>query len=794
MELLLFDEVDAAEPTRVIPLDPQTQPDVPLLARLRARAAGGQLYGYRAHGPFDPARGHRFDPQKVLLDPYGRAMAVPSGYSRRRGRPSRGQRRARDEERGRRSRAATTGRATVPLRRPFAQTVIYEMHVAGFTRHPSPGVPAGKRGTYAGLIEKIPYLQRPGHHRRRAAAGLPVRRAGCPAGAGRTTGATRPSRFFAPHPGYSSQHGPARAARRVPRHGQGPAPRRDRGHPRRGLQPHRRGRRRRPDASASAGWRTRLLHPRAGPSALRQLHRHRQHAERQPPHRPAHDPRQPALLGRARCTSTASASTWPRSSRATIDGQPADEPADPLGHRVRSGPGRHQADRRGLGRRRALPGGQLRRATAGRSGTGSSATTSARFVQGRPRHGRRARRPARSAARTSIEHEEREPEQSINFVTCHDGFTLNDLVSLQRQAQRGQRRGQPRRRRRQLQLELRHRGARRTTRRSSALRERQIKNLLAYTCSRHGHADAADGRRGPPHAAGQQQRLLPGQRDQLVRLAPARAPRRPPSFRQAADRLPPAPRPLGRGAGADAQPAAEPGAGALARRPAQRTRLGRTVARHRRDPRESLGDDHLPPDPERLLGRARFRAAAARGEGRRGGGGSWTPDLESGEEIRRWREAAAGSDPFYRAGPRSIVLLGSARQGPTPPPEPRSNHEHGQDRHHRRQRTARQGVAGAPPGRGRRRHRRTRHQGRGRGRSLRLVGGRSAAQRRRVHQRQRRRDPRGPGGGLEDQRPGRRQSRPGGALRATSRSFTSAPITCSTARGRPTPRTRALRR
>ena len=42
-------------------------------------------------------------------------------------------------------------------------------------------------------------------------------------------------------------------------------------------------------------------------------------------------------------------------------------------------------------------------------------------------------------------HEEREAEQSINFVTCHDGFTLNDLVSYNQQAQRGERRGQPRR-------------------------------------------------------------------------------------------------------------------------------------------------------------------------------------------------------------------------------------------------------------------------------------------------------------------------------------------------------------
>ncbi len=45
------------------------------------------------------------------------------------------------------------------VRRPWAETIIYEMHVAGFTRHASSGVEPAKRGTYAGLIEKIPYLQ-----------------------------------------------------------------------------------------------------------------------------------------------------------------------------------------------------------------------------------------------------------------------------------------------------------------------------------------------------------------------------------------------------------------------------------------------------------------------------------------------------------------------------------------------------------------------------------------------------------------------------------------------------------
>ena len=50
------------------------------------------------------------------------------------------------------------GRGITPLQRPFSQTIIYELHVRGFTSHPSSGVAEEKRGTFAGLIEKIPYL------------------------------------------------------------------------------------------------------------------------------------------------------------------------------------------------------------------------------------------------------------------------------------------------------------------------------------------------------------------------------------------------------------------------------------------------------------------------------------------------------------------------------------------------------------------------------------------------------------------------------------------------------------
>ena len=94
-----------------------------------------------------------------------------------------------------------------PLRRPIPQTVIYEMHVAGFTRHPSSGVAPEKRGTYAGLVEKIPYLQGLGIT---AVELLPVYQfdpSTAPAGLVNYWG-YQPIAFFAPHTAYSSRQDP----------------------------------------------------------------------------------------------------------------------------------------------------------------------------------------------------------------------------------------------------------------------------------------------------------------------------------------------------------------------------------------------------------------------------------------------------------------------------------------------------------------------------------------------------------------------------------------------------------
>jgi isoamylase len=82
VELLFFDQVDDTRPSRIIELDPRTQRTYHYWHVFVPGVKAGQLYGYRVHGPSDPARGMRFDSTKVLLDPYGRGVVVPPNYSR----------------------------------------------------------------------------------------------------------------------------------------------------------------------------------------------------------------------------------------------------------------------------------------------------------------------------------------------------------------------------------------------------------------------------------------------------------------------------------------------------------------------------------------------------------------------------------------------------------------------------------------------------------------------------------------------------------------------------------------
>ena len=83
IELLLFDRADDNIPSRVIRMDPSANRTYHYWHVSVPGLRVGQIYGFRAFGPYEPHRGLRFDPSKVLLDPYGRAITVPKNYSRK---------------------------------------------------------------------------------------------------------------------------------------------------------------------------------------------------------------------------------------------------------------------------------------------------------------------------------------------------------------------------------------------------------------------------------------------------------------------------------------------------------------------------------------------------------------------------------------------------------------------------------------------------------------------------------------------------------------------------------------
>ncbi|HEX2473426.1 MAG TPA: glycogen debranching protein GlgX, partial [Lacipirellulaceae bacterium] len=206
VELLLFDRDDDDTPSRVVRFDPVLNRTYHYWHLGVPGVRAGQIYGYRVEGPTSPAVGLRFDSSKVLLDPYGRGVVVPKNYDRSAViKPE--------------NNAATAMKSVIadpgayywegdaPLRRPAAQTIIYEMHVRGFTRNPNSGLNDKKRGTYAGLIEKISYLQQLGIT---AVELLPVFQfdaQDCPPGKTNYWGYA-PVSFFAPHQAYSSRQDP----------------------------------------------------------------------------------------------------------------------------------------------------------------------------------------------------------------------------------------------------------------------------------------------------------------------------------------------------------------------------------------------------------------------------------------------------------------------------------------------------------------------------------------------------------------------------------------------------------
>ena len=100
VELVLFDREDDAKPSRVIALDPVANRTYHYWHVFVPGVRPGQIYGYRVSGPCEPTAGLRFDPAKILLDPYGREVVVPASYSREAASGNGRQCRGGDEERG----------------------------------------------------------------------------------------------------------------------------------------------------------------------------------------------------------------------------------------------------------------------------------------------------------------------------------------------------------------------------------------------------------------------------------------------------------------------------------------------------------------------------------------------------------------------------------------------------------------------------------------------------------------------------------------------------------------------
>ncbi len=160
VELCLFDSVDATKESERILLPEQT--DMVwhgFLPELRPN----QLYGYRVHGPYEPHAGHRFNPNKVVMDPYAKSVARTIRWADEMfgyivGHPDA------DLSFDERDNAAFCPLAAVvdpaftwgddrPLRTPWHNTVIYEMHVRGFSKR-LPGIPESLQGTYEALTRE----------------------------------------------------------------------------------------------------------------------------------------------------------------------------------------------------------------------------------------------------------------------------------------------------------------------------------------------------------------------------------------------------------------------------------------------------------------------------------------------------------------------------------------------------------------------------------------------------------------------------------------------------------------
>jgi len=160
VSLLIYGQGDFVHPIRSYDLDPGFNKTIRVWHTLVSAAdvPGGAYYAFKVSGPYDPSAGQLFDSAKVLLDPYARGIFLPPGFSRGAA-CSPG---PNDAKAPLGILPAQTSTEFASGDRPVPHThdlIIYELHVRNFTNDPSSGLDDAMRGRYAGVIAKIPYLK-----------------------------------------------------------------------------------------------------------------------------------------------------------------------------------------------------------------------------------------------------------------------------------------------------------------------------------------------------------------------------------------------------------------------------------------------------------------------------------------------------------------------------------------------------------------------------------------------------------------------------------------------------------
>jgi glycogen operon protein len=199
VELHFFDHKNDSKPSQTFILDAENHNSYDYWHIEIANVQNGQLYGFKVHG--DGTDGYCLDENKLLIDPYTKATAISDYYSRRKASVP-----------GNNSKYSIKSiwieheefnwEDDVTLNHTYADTVIYEVHVGGFTKNPNSKVTPKLQGTYLGMIEKIPYLKNLGIT---AVELLPLHQFDATdAPAGSNYWGYAPIAFFAPHNGYAT--------------------------------------------------------------------------------------------------------------------------------------------------------------------------------------------------------------------------------------------------------------------------------------------------------------------------------------------------------------------------------------------------------------------------------------------------------------------------------------------------------------------------------------------------------------------------------------------------------------